>query len=164
MYNNEFLKTLLRIEYFIIANAAWNRYIERLRTMTDMFCVYNTSAEGGYVIYIRRDTCHSAETEKKRVRHVLSRVLISPYCVSSCSCGRVPISLTGCPSPRFLSYRAGFELRISASWCTVQSRICHCVFSSPILEAVQFVLIPKNYILCCICATARFPFCAIKHQ
>ena len=62
----------------------WITVFCKIASTTDNYCMRNCVAKVRHIVFIWAYTCHNREVEKKKVRHVLPRVLISLYLICIC--------------------------------------------------------------------------------
>ena len=86
----------------ILFGHVWITVFCNIASTADNYCMRNCVAGVGHVVFIWTYTCHNVEVEKKRVRQVLPRVLISLYLICICLVAGSPSPWRGAHLPDFL--------------------------------------------------------------
>ena len=86
----------------ILFRHVWITVFCKIASTTDNYCMRNCVAGVRHIVFLRAYTCHNGEVEKKRVRHVLPRVLISLYLICICLVAGSPSAWRGAHLPDFL--------------------------------------------------------------
>ena len=86
----------------ILFRHVWNTVFCKIASTTDNYCMRNCVAKVRHIVFIWAYTCHNREVEKKKVRHVLPRVLISMYLTCICLVAGSPSPWRGAHLPDFL--------------------------------------------------------------